>query len=108
MPHTSKSTSVRIQESGIIHHKNPASIKPKIYLEKPIYQGDNRFQAPDCFPEMRVRASFKKENHKRTVPESHPIIIQTGKSSFRSDTLPAYQGVVLWDYQSKENSLLVF
>lgn len=97
IPLTSKSRSVRIQESGIIHLKNLASIKSKNYLEKPINQGGNKFQALDRFPEMRVAASFKKKTHKKTVPESHPIIMQTGKSSFRSDILPAYQGVVWFD-----------
>lgn len=94
---TSKSTSVRIQESEIMHLKNLASIKPKTYLEKPVYQGGNRFQVLGRFPEMRVAASFKKRNPKKTVPESHPIIMQTGKSSFHVNILPAYQGVVRFD-----------
>lgn len=63
-------------ESGIIHHERPGSRKPKIYLEKLIYQGSGRFGDPDHVPEAGTTTSFKGKNQKRQfqIPSSHNAI----------------------------------
>lgn len=80
---------LEVKNLGIIYHKRPGSNKPKLYLESLIHEGGGRFWPPDCIPE----SVLKEKNLKKTVPESHPILMWYSGSGWGLSIVVPFQPI---------------